>query len=675
MNKAHGSNAGRTTVALLTAGLLAAGIPAASADVTTPPRIDLKVLVLDDGGSAVDALVWELNSIGLPYQTVKLGDSGRPSVDAAFLGDTVDGRPRAKFQGVIAPNDIPFGSADSPEQTALATYEKTFGIRQIDAYTWAHPEVGLDYTDQNGGWAGVLDGARTQLTDAGKSGPFGYLDGPVPFEDNSPLVSESYGYAAHPRDGYTSYLTAPTGGSLLGSYTHDGRSELVVTFAYNQYQEQFKVLARGMVEWLTQGVHLGQSRNYFAVHVDDVLAPDARWDTALHCTPGDFDCAGGAGATSDIRMTAADAQYAAQWEQSSGLTLDLLYNGGSGDEWKAEHGNADPLAAQLLADKARFRWENHTYTHEFLGCVQDTTTVPWSCAKNPDGSTQWVSRSDIYGQIINNYNWGVQNGLPVDRTELVTGEHSGLKTLPQQPQDNPDLAGALADAGVRWTGSDDSREPQQRPVGNALTVPRYPMNVYYNVGKAAEMTDEYNWIYTSKADGGSGVCENNPTSTCLPAPLDTATGYQSYIVPQEASTALRHVLANDPRPHYLHQSNLAEERIAYPVLDKVLGDYRGLFADSAPIVNLRQKDIGTELSRQSAWAQALADGKVTAYRVGNTVTVQTPSGVMAPVTAPEGTVRQQLLGTAAFGTPYAGQRSAWSAPDVFQTAITLKLPA
>lgn len=675
MNKAYGSNAGRTTVALLTAGLLAAGIPAASADVTTPPRIDLKVLVLDDGGSAVDALVWELNSIGLPYQTVKLGDSGRPSVDAAFLGDTVDGRPRAKFQGVIAPNDIPFGSADSPEQTALATYEKTFGIRQIDAYTWAHPEVGLDYTDRNGGWAGVLDGARTQLTDAGKTGPFGYLDGPVVFEDNSPLVSESYGYAAHPRDGYTSYLTAPTGGSLLGSYTHDGRSELVVTFAYNQYQEQFKVLARGMVEWLTQGVHLGQSRNYFAVHVDDVLAPDARWDTTLHCTPGDFDCTGGAGATSDIRMTAADAQYAAQWEQSSGLTLDLLYNGGSGDEWKAEHGNADPLAAQLLADKARFRWENHTYTHEFLGCVQDTTTVPWSCAKNPDGSTQWVSRGDIYGQIINNYNWGVRNGLPVDRTELVTGEHSGLKTLPQQPQDNPELAGALADAGVRWTGSDDSREPQQRPVGNALTVPRYPMNVYYNVGKAAEMTDEYNWIYTSKADGGSGVCENNPTSTCLPAPLDTATGYQSYIVPQEASTALRHVLANDPRPHYLHQSNLAEERIAYPVLDKVLGDYRGLFADSAPIVNLRQKDIGTELSRQSAWAQALADGKVTAYRVGNTVTVQTPSGVMAPVTAPEGTLRQQLLTATAFGTPYAGQRSAWSAPDVLQTAITLQLPA
>ncbi|MEU1077713.1 MULTISPECIES: hypothetical protein [unclassified Streptomyces] len=667
---------GRTAVALLTAGLLAAGIPAAGADAATvTPRIDLKVLVLDDGGSAVDALTAQLRSIGLPYQTVRLGDAGRPAVDAAFLGDTVNGRPRAKFQGVIAPNELPFGSADSPEQSALAAYEKAFGIRQIDASTWAHPEVGLDYTDQNGGWAGVLDGARTQLTPDGLKGPFAYLDATVPFEDNSASVAESYGYAAHPREGYTSYLTAPTGGSLLGTYTHDGRSELVVTFAYNQYQEQFKVLARGMVEWLTQGVHLGQNRNYFAVHVDDVLAPDARWDTARDCTPGDFDCAGGGGTTSDIRMTAADAQYAVQWERATGFTLDLLYNAGSGEEWKAEHGGTDPLAAQLLADKAAFRWENHTYTHAFLGCVQDTTTVPWTCAKNADGSTRWVSRADIAGQISDNYQWGVRNGLSVDRAELVAGEHSGLKTLPQQPQDNPNLAGALADAGVKWAGSDNSREPQQRPVGSALTVPRYPMNVYYNVGTAAEMADEYNWIYTSRADGGSGVCEDNPTSTCLPGPLDTATGYTSYIVPQEAATALRHVLGNDPRPHYVHQSNLAEERLLYPVLDRVLGDYRALFADSVPLVNLRQRDIGTELGRQAAWAKAVAEGKVTAYRVGTAVTVQAPSGVVAPVTAPEGTQQQQLLGTTAFGTPYAGQRTAWAAPGALQTAITLKLPA
>ncbi|MFD7016452.1 hypothetical protein [Streptomyces sp. NPDC059928] len=676
--KAKALKLGRTRLALtalMAAGLLSTAIPAANAAATASPRIDLKVLVLDDGGSAVGAIVAELKNTGVPYQTVELNAAGRPTIDAAFLSDTVSGRPRAKFQGVVTPNEIPFGSAAAPEQAALAAYETTFGIRQVDAYTWAHPEVGIDYTDQNGGWSGVLDGAKSQVTAAGKAGPFGYLDGPLTFEDNDPAVPESYGYAGHPRDGFTSYLDAPTGGTLLGQYTHDNRSELVITFAYNQYQEQFQVLAKGIVEWLTQGIHLGQSRNYFTVHVDDVFAPDSRWDTVHNCTPGDFDCPAGGSASTDIRMTAADAQYAAQWEQTNGFTFDMVFNAGSGEEWKTENGGTDALAAQLLADKAKFRWVNHTYTHEFLGCVQDNTVVPWQCKKNADGSTQWMSRADISAQISQNNAWAAQKGLPVDKSELVTGEHSGMKVLPQQPDDNPNLAGALADNGVKWTGSDASREPDQRAVGAAMTVPRHPMNVYYNVGKAAEMTDEYNWLYTSKANGGSGVCENNPASTCMPAPLDTATGYQTYIVPREAKTALSHVLWNDPRPHYVHQSNLAEERILYPVLDKVLADYKALYADSAPIVNLREKDAGTEFSRRASWDKALAAGSVTAYRIGDTVTVQGPNGVAAPITAPEGTRKQLLLGTTAFGTPYAGQRSDWSSPELLQSAITLKLPA
>ncbi|MFD7534326.1 hypothetical protein [Streptomyces sp. NPDC059819] len=676
--KAKALKVGRSRVALtalMAAGLLSTAIPAANAAATVLPRIDLKMLVLDDGGSAVGAIVAELKNTGVPYQTVALGAAGRPTINAAFLSDNIAGRPHAKFQGVVAPNEIPFGSAAAPEQTALAAYEKTFGIRQIDAYTWAHPEVGLDYTDQPGGFSGPLDGVTTQVSAAGKAGPFGYLDGPLTFEDNDPTVPESYGYAAHPQAGFTSYLDAPSGGSMLGQYTHDGRSELVVTFAYNQYQQQFQALAKGMVEWVTQGVHLGQSRNYFSVHVDDVFAPDARWDSVHNCTPGDFDCPDGGTASTDIRMTAADAQYAAQWEATSGFTLDMVFNAGSGEEWKSENGGTDALAAQLLADKAKFRWMNHTYTHEFLGCVQDNTVVPWVCKKNADGSTQWMSRADISSQISQNYNWAVQKGLPVDKSEIVTGEHSGMKVLPQQPDDNPNLAGAFADNGIKWAGSDASREPDQRAVGATLTVPRHPMNVYYNVGKAAEMTDEYNWLYTSKANGGSGICENNPASTCMTAPLDTATGYQSYIVPREAKTALSHVLWNDPRPHYVHQSNLAEERILYPVLDKVLADYKALYADNAPIVNLREKDAGTEFSRRAAWDKALASGSVTAYRIGTAVTVQAPKGVAAPITAPQGTLKQLFIGTAAFGTPYAGERSDWSSPEVLQSAITLKLPA
>ncbi|WP_228473037.1 hypothetical protein [Streptomyces cyaneochromogenes] len=659
---------------LLTLGLAAAP-GAAAAEV---PRIDLKVLVVDNGDSPVQAITAQLRSTGIPYTTVDLNDASRPTITATFLSDTVNGTPRAKYQGVVLPGEAPFG-AGSAEQSALETYERTYGIPQVDAYTWAHPGVGLDYTSE-GGWAGTLDGRQAAVTDAGRAGYFGYLDGALTFEDNDTSVQESYGYVARPRTGFTSYVDIPVPagsgrGSLIGEYHHDGRRELVVTFAYNQHQQQFRVLARGIVEWLTQGVHLGQARNYLAVHVDDVFAPDSRWDTERNCTPGDFDCVGGDGeGTTPIRMTAEDAAYAAQWQREHGFKLDMVYNAGSGEEWKSQNGGTDALTDRLLADKAQYRWINHTYTHPFLGCVQDTSTVPWSCAENAVGTTQYMSRSDISAQIRDNHNWGVAKGLPLDRTELVTGEHSGLRTLPQQPDDNPNLAGALADNGVKWIASDNSREPDQRSVGAARTVPRHPMNVYYNVGTEEEMTDEYNWIYTSRADGGSGVCETNPASTCLDNPLDVTTGYDSHIVPQEARTALGHAIAGDPRPHYAHQSNLAEDRTLYPVLDKVLADYQALFADNTPVQNLAQSAIGTELQRRAAWQTALANGSVTAYRIGGTVTVKAPSGTQIPVTAPEGTRKQLLIGTTAFGTPYAGERSAWTKPELLQSALTLKLP-
>lgn len=439
---------------------------------------------------------------------------------------------------------------------------------------------------------------------------------------------------------------------------------------YNQYQQQFRLLARGIVEWMTQGVHLGASRNYFAVHVDDVFAGDDRWDTTLNCTPGDIDCPQGEGVANPIRMTPADVDHAVAWQTGQNFTLDLAYNGAGSVDQREDNNGADPLADRLIADRDRFRWINHTFTHAFLGCEQDVSVLPWRCATTADGSTSWVSRIAVSDEIAANRAWGQTAGLPLDNRELITGEHSGLKLSPQQPVDNPNLAPALADNGVTWLGSDNSRETGQRQVGPATTVPRYPMNVFYNAGRAAEQVDEYNWIYTSRAQGGSGICEDHPdTSTCLPAPLSTSTGYADHIVPLETRIDLGHVLSNDPKPHFIHQSNLAEERIAYPVLDGVLDGYKDLFADDTPVVNLRMKDIGIELRRRAVWKAAVDSGQVSAYRVGDTVTVQAPNGVAITATAPSGT----RSGTADFGTAYAGAVSGWTASA--GSPVTLGLPS
>ncbi|GAA3490973.1 hypothetical protein [Streptomyces cremeus] len=667
-----------TGALLLALGLSAApagALPLPAGTAEEQPRVDLRVLVVSDGGPGTAAVAAELEGAGTPYTTVELGDAQRPLIDAAFLADTVDGRPRAKFQAVVLPNDNPF-PAGSAEMAALVAYEKTYAVPQVDAYTYASPQNGL----QTPLYSGSVDGVRAEVTAAGRGGPFGYLEGAVPFEDNSPTVGESYAFLARPAAGadFTTYVEAPvpggTGtGSLVGEYRHDGRRELVVTFAYNQYQQQFRLLARGIVDWMTQNVRLGAARNYFAVHVDDVFAADDRWDAALNCTPGDVDCPPGQGRPNPIRMTAADAGHAADWSRARDFTLDMAYNGGGSVEHRENNNGADPLTDAFVARRDDFRWINHTYDHPFLGCEQNVSSVPWTCAKNPDGSVKYVSQAETSRQIADNRQWAAAARLPVANDELVTGEHSGLRVSPQQPEDNPNLAPALAAQGVGWLGSDSSREPQQRQVGPAKTVSRHPINIFYNAGRVAEQVDEYNWIYTSRSQGGSGLCEDLANTTCLPAPLDAASGFARYIVPQEISTALGHVLGNDPRPHFIHQSNLAEERIAYPVLDGTLKRYDDLYTASAPLVNLRMRDIGAELRDRAAWKSALDAGQVTAYRVGDTVTVRAPAGVRATATMPDGTRRVTASGTDAFGQAYAGTVSGWAAPDGGQSAVTLQL--
>ncbi|MFJ4188982.1 hypothetical protein, partial [Kitasatospora sp. NPDC089509] len=486
--------ASRRVAACAAAVLLASGlqITLAHGDTTSAPRIDLTVLVIDDGGPSVAAITAELKSQGTPYKVVSLNDPKRPVINSAFLSDTVNGLPRGKYQGIVLPNENPFPNS-AAEMTAIATYEAAFNVRQIDAHAVASAGVGLNPAPK----AGNLDGLQAVVTAAGTSGPFGYLKGSVPFEDNDPNVSESYGYLATPLANLPSGASfvplvdaaipgSTTRGSLVGEYTHDGRKELVVTFVYNQYQQQYRLLARGMVDWITQGVHLGYDRNYFATHVDDVFLADDRWSSEFRCTPGDVDCGHGAPkeAANPIRMTPADAQYLKQWQAANNFTIDMVFNGGGSEDWKADHQTTvDPTANQLIADQTSYRWVNHTFTHPYLGCVQDVSVVPWKCTKDASGNTVWVDQNTISTQIKQNFDWAAANGLKVDPQVLVTGEHSGLLTAPQETSDNPYLAPALAANGIKYTGSDASREPAQRAVGSStLTVPRYPMNVFYNAG-------------------------------------------------------------------------------------------------------------------------------------------------------------------------------------------------
>lgn len=624
----------------------------------TGVRVDLRVLVFDDGSAGVGVVTAQMDREGVPYDTIDLNRPARPALTAAALSDTVSGRPRAKYNGVVVPNEHALPPA---ELAVLAAFEQTFGVRQLDAYTAPTSAVGLTTT-----WSGVLDGGALAVTPAGQAAGFGYLTGTLAIDDADPAVSESYGYLAAPAPGanYTPLVngTSPASGAIIGVYRDGTREQLVVTLAMNQYQSVAQQLGHGLVTWLTQGVHLGHWRNWFSVHIDDVLLPDARWDAERNCTVGD-DCPPTPDPLADIRMTAADVTALSSWQNTQGIKLDLAFNA----EGAVEAGPTDPLTAKLVADRAQFRWLNHTYSHPYLGCVQDFSTTPWRCATDPvTGAVRYAAQADIRAQITDNLTWAQGKGISVNRAELVTGEHSGLKTLPQMTVDNPHLAPALSQAGVTIIASDASREAGTRSVGAARTVPRHPMNIFYNVATEADEVDEYNWIYTSRADGGSGICENNPSSTCI-TPLSTATGFDDYIVPIEARIAYGHVISADPRPHYVHQSNITADRILYPVLDAVLDRYRGTYTAATPVVNPRMSEVAALQSQQAAWRAAVAARTVEAYLSNGRITVINRGAALAvPITVPANThtVVLSLLGIelrgGLYGSVYGPERSGWT---------------
>jgi hypothetical protein len=235
------------------------------------------------------------------------------------------------------------------------------------------------------------------------------------------------------------------------------------------------------------------------------------------------------------------------------------------------------------------------------------------------------------------------------------------------PVDNPNLAPALTRTNIKSIAADNSRDPQTRLIGPARTAPRHPMNIFYNVATRAEEVDEYNWIYTSAEDGGSGICTANPaTSTCI-EPLAGPAAFDSYIVPIEARIAFGHVVSADPRPHYAHQSNITEDRILYPVLDEVLARYKATYATNTYLVNPKMAAVAEQLRRADAWKAALAAGKVEAYLSGGWVTVvnHTTGSLHLPVSAPNGTSvpTPGLLGillSSPYGESYGTGKSGWT---------------
>ena len=206
--------------------------------------------------------------------------------------------------------------------------------------------------------------------------------------------------------------------------------------------------------------------------------------------------------------------------------------------------------------------------------------------------------------------------------------------------------------------------------GTSQVVPRHPINIYYNASTEAQEVDEYNTLYLSAADGGT--CENSPTTTCLAAPATF-----SQILGQVDEGMMQNMLGNDPRPSYVHQTNImgqppaspsgtppntpdtTGDGLLYSVLNPLLAEYHAYFSSLAPFQQPALGQIGGILADQSSWAGVVNAGTVSGSETNGVITVSStaPGTVQVPVTAPTGS----KVNGAAFGQAYGGALSAWDA--------------
>ena len=225
--------------------------------------------------------------------------------------------------------------------------------------------------------------------------------------------------------------------------------------------------------------------------------------------------------------------------------------------------------------------------------------------------------------------------------------------------------------------------------GTAQVVPRHPLNVFYNTSTDYQLLNEYNSIY---GPGGS-----SPDTLVCPTTCTWAD-----VINQNVSGMFQFMMANDPRPSYVHQTNImgtppaaslgaaelpptspvyvpqpsatpvtggtADEPTGtgnstqtgdgtlYQVLDPLIYEYNEYFNSSTPYEQLTEQEIATLLSEQSGWSTAMSASPVTGSIASgsNQVTVTNPG---SPIETP-------LTGIPSVGSLYGGIQSGWtSIPD------------
>ena len=474
--------------------------------------LDMQVLVVTSGKSEADfpAITQALDYLGTPYTVLDISATGN-TIPSGLLSNGCHGY----FQGVI----FTFGSNryNISNISDLDTYENQFNVRQLNWYVYPDPNFGLSSP------VGSVDASSTPYNfhyeaAAGAIFPYANVANPVGIVD-------AFIYLSTAANGSTPLLTDDSGNVLAAVYnTPFAGQYLSLTFDSNQYLTHDLVLSYGLINWVTQGMFLGEHHTYFAPQVDDYFIDDSEWTPGLDCSKNPDDTG------TRIRVNASDLSAFLTWQSatqsnpvSSNFIVSMAFNG-----FGAQPGSYpnDDLTPATQANQAAFNWINHTFDHTNLDNVDYGTAASEITQNNSTATTLGFT----------NYN----------PANMVTPDISGLS--------NTAFLQAALDNGVQYLVSDTSRGGESNPTPNTgitnqyqpsiLEIPRHPNNLFFNVASPDDWTAEYNCIYPKLGYNYTQILDNISDSF------------------------LANMLKGDLDPEMFHQPNLH----AYDGTRSLLGD-------------------------------------------------------------------------------------------------------
>jgi hypothetical protein len=402
------------------------------------PTIDMRLLVVNNaeansgaGYADFPAIQQILNYVGTPYDVVDVAAAAPTLSDAACHG---------YYQGVIFAYGGDYYNI-SAWQSTLISYEQTFGVRQLNWYDTPDPNFGLNFTGTQ------IPDTSTYVTNftAAAAPVFFYANTATPLTITNAAVDLA---TADPAAGgtLTPLLQDATGNIVSAIYTLNGQQFLSQTFDSNPYLTHDLVVAYGLLNWVTQGVFLGDYHVYATQSIDDFFINDSEWIPSTTCLsdPQTLDrTAPDASNLPVFRVNSNDMAQLVAWQKTkqadpllSQFELTIAFNGvgtsGNGD-WTG-------LTAPIISSSAANGVATFT-AQDFSGLVGQSVSV--TNTKNGGGvlNGTWTILSVTP-------NVGSTTPTTTPGTTTFTGNVTYTGTLAQQAENGVDDNTATATATV-----------------------------------------------------------------------------------------------------------------------------------------------------------------------------------------------------------------------------------